>query len=274
MPLSLNNSKDIVANSISVLKGNRTIDVLETIDAVTGLAPATLNSLEKLAKALNDDAGFFTTVKDALDDKAPLESPTFTGLINVSHASDHVTHSITNTQLNGFSSVYFNTKSGASVNEVGQIFCGQTGGLHLRTNTAHPIKFTTYNNAATQLVSILPSMQILANSTRDVEILAPLKVKCPTTTIDNDLTVGGDLLIGTTNVMTALGDKAATSALSNYALTSSLSNYALTSSLSNYALTTALSNYALTTALSNYVLTSSLSSYVNSTALTTALTPY
>ena len=148
MPLSLNNSKDIVANSISVLKGNRTIDVLETLDAVTGLAPATLNSVEKLAKALNDDAGFFTTVKDALDDKAPLESPTFTGLINVSHASDHVTHSITNTQLNGFSSVYFNTKSGASVNEVGQIFCGQTGGLHLRTNTAHPIKFTTYNDAA------------------------------------------------------------------------------------------------------------------------------
>ena len=50
MPLSLNNSKDIVANSISVLKGNQTIDVLETIDAVTGLAPDTLNSLENWQK--------------------------------------------------------------------------------------------------------------------------------------------------------------------------------------------------------------------------------
>ena len=79
MPLSLNNSKDIVANSISVLKGNQTIDVLETIDAVTGLAPATLNSLEKLAKALNDDAGFFTTVKNALDNKAET-STTYTRL--------------------------------------------------------------------------------------------------------------------------------------------------------------------------------------------------
>ena len=70
MPLSLNNSKDIVANSISVLKGNRTIDVLETINALSGLAPATLNSLEKLATALNNDAGFFTSVTTALSNKA------------------------------------------------------------------------------------------------------------------------------------------------------------------------------------------------------------
>ncbi len=61
MPLSLNNSKDIVANSISILQGNRTIDVLETIDAVSGLVPETLNSLEKLATAMNNDSSFFTT---------------------------------------------------------------------------------------------------------------------------------------------------------------------------------------------------------------------
>ena len=58
MPLSLSNSKDIVANSISIIKGNRTIDVLETIDAVSGLAPETLNSLEKLATAMNNDSSF------------------------------------------------------------------------------------------------------------------------------------------------------------------------------------------------------------------------
>ncbi len=51
MPLSLNNSKDTVANSISVIKGNKTIDLIETIDAVQGLAPETLNSLEKQATA-------------------------------------------------------------------------------------------------------------------------------------------------------------------------------------------------------------------------------
>ena len=69
MPLSLNNSKDIVANSISIIKGNRTVDVLETIDAVTGLAPSTLNSLEKLAKAMNDDPAFFTAVSTAIGTK-------------------------------------------------------------------------------------------------------------------------------------------------------------------------------------------------------------
>ena len=46
MPVSLSNSKDTVANSISLIRGNRLIDVLETIDAVQGLAPETLNSLE------------------------------------------------------------------------------------------------------------------------------------------------------------------------------------------------------------------------------------
>ena len=47
MPVRLSNSKDIVANSISIVKANQVIDLLDTIDAVQGLAPETLNSLEK-----------------------------------------------------------------------------------------------------------------------------------------------------------------------------------------------------------------------------------
>ena len=58
MALSLTNSKDIVANSITVVKGNRAIDIVDTIEAVQGLAPETLNSLEKLATALNNDKNF------------------------------------------------------------------------------------------------------------------------------------------------------------------------------------------------------------------------
>ena len=82
MPLSLNNSKDIVANSVSVLKGNQTIDLLQSLDSVTGLAPATLNSLEKLAKALNDDAGFFTTVTTALSNKAETSTTYTQSVVN------------------------------------------------------------------------------------------------------------------------------------------------------------------------------------------------
>ncbi len=77
MPLSLHNSKDIVTNSISILKGTRTIDVLETIDAVSGLAPEKMNSLEKLATALINDSGFFNTLTTALDNKAD-KSTTYT----------------------------------------------------------------------------------------------------------------------------------------------------------------------------------------------------
>ena len=70
MPVSLNNSKDIVANSVAVIKGNKTIDVLETIDAVQGLAPETLNSLEKLATAMYNDSNYFQTVSTAIGNKA------------------------------------------------------------------------------------------------------------------------------------------------------------------------------------------------------------
>ena len=80
MPISLNNSKDIVANSVSVIKGNRTIDLVETIDAVQGLAPETLNSLEKLASAMNNDPNFFTAISTAIGDKAD-KITTYTRLV-------------------------------------------------------------------------------------------------------------------------------------------------------------------------------------------------
>ena len=77
MPISLNNSKDIVANSVSIIRGNRTIDLVESIDAVQGFAPSTLNSLEKLATAMNNDPAFFTTLSTSINDKAD-KSTTYT----------------------------------------------------------------------------------------------------------------------------------------------------------------------------------------------------
>ena len=47
VPVSLSNSTDIVANSVSVITGNKVIDLLLTIEGITGLPPDTLNSLEK-----------------------------------------------------------------------------------------------------------------------------------------------------------------------------------------------------------------------------------
>ena len=80
MPISLNNSKDIVANSVSVIRGNRTIDLVETIDAVQGFAPSTLNSLEKLATAMNNDPAFFTSLSTSIGNKAD-KSNTYTQIV-------------------------------------------------------------------------------------------------------------------------------------------------------------------------------------------------
>ena len=79
--------------------------------------------------------------------------------------------------------------------EVSQIHCGPTIGLNLQTKTAHPIRFSTYTNAATQFSSVLPSMQILANSTRDVEILSPLRCTSALSTFERAVNIGTSSLL-------------------------------------------------------------------------------
>ena len=51
--------------------------ILNLVDS----SPSTLNTLNELAAALNDDASFASTVTTALGDKAPIASPTFTGTV-------------------------------------------------------------------------------------------------------------------------------------------------------------------------------------------------
>ena len=103
MSTCLNNSKDIVANSHSITNGDKTIDVLETIDAAQGLAPApeTLNSLEKLANALNGDSKYFQTVAAAISDKADKSTtyskPVVNGLLDAKVDDAEMTNYATKT---------------------------------------------------------------------------------------------------------------------------------------------------------------------------------
>ena len=56
--------------------------------AVTSLidgAPGSLNTLNELAAAINDDSSYATTLTTALATKAPLASPTFTGTVTSSY---------------------------------------------------------------------------------------------------------------------------------------------------------------------------------------------
>ena len=57
------------------------------VSALVDSAPATLNTLNELAAALNDDASFSTTVTNSIATKAPLASPALTGIPSAPTAS-------------------------------------------------------------------------------------------------------------------------------------------------------------------------------------------
>ena len=70
MPVSLSNSIDIIANSVSIVQDNRLVNILDLISQITGLAPATLNTLQKLAESMNNDNRFYNTINTQLASKA------------------------------------------------------------------------------------------------------------------------------------------------------------------------------------------------------------
>ncbi len=77
MSISLSNSSDIVANSISLINGNTIENITETflskIEAVSniiGLPPTTMNTLEKISQSLSDNPTFFNTIETSIASKA------------------------------------------------------------------------------------------------------------------------------------------------------------------------------------------------------------
>ena len=68
------------ATAISTAKSEAITAATEAILGVD--VPAALNTLDELAAALNDDANYAATITTALGTKAPLNSPTFTGIVN------------------------------------------------------------------------------------------------------------------------------------------------------------------------------------------------
>ena len=119
------------------------------------------------------------------------------GNLTTAGARSVVSSNITNTQSDGFSSMYLNTPFG-----IGQMYSGQNEGLVLATNTAHPIRLNANRFAA----GALNSIEIKGTGTRDVEINAPLLVKGTSTVHSGNVTVNGSLVVGGTNVMTAISN--------------------------------------------------------------------
>ena len=100
----------------------------------------------------------------------------------ISGSQLNVTSTIKNNPLNAYTSLYLNNTSGTpATSDNIQIFSGGNTGLNICTQTPHPIKLRAYIDE----VGAPTSMQILANATRDVEILAPLNIKSSVKIIDN-----------------------------------------------------------------------------------------
>jgi hypothetical protein len=79
MAVSMNNSRDIVANTISVIDGNKVIDLkelclskLDAINNIVGLPVETLNSLQKLGEAINNDGDFFNSIMRQINLKSDI----------------------------------------------------------------------------------------------------------------------------------------------------------------------------------------------------------
>ena len=77
MPVSLTNSIDIVANSVSLYDANQVKNILDLFlnktDAITkniGVPPETLNTIQKLAESINNDQTFYNTINNKLATKA------------------------------------------------------------------------------------------------------------------------------------------------------------------------------------------------------------
>ena len=71
------------SGSTSTTQLATTAFVQQELTTLIGGAPSTLNDLNELAAAINDDANYNSTLTTALATKAPLASPTFTGTIKM-----------------------------------------------------------------------------------------------------------------------------------------------------------------------------------------------
>ena len=77
--LSLTNSKDIICNSISLIQGNKVVDLNNlfltkdsSITDIIGICPENLDTLAEIAAAINNDDQVFGTIQNLLALKASL----------------------------------------------------------------------------------------------------------------------------------------------------------------------------------------------------------
>ena len=78
MPVSSTNSKDIIANSVSIIDANDTLNIIDLIGSISrvvasivGNPTQTLNTIQKLATAINNDPQVYNTIVNMINSKFP-----------------------------------------------------------------------------------------------------------------------------------------------------------------------------------------------------------
>ena len=89
--------------------------VTTAISNLIDSAPGTMNTLNEIAAALNDDANFNTTVTNAIAAKLPLAGGTLTGGLTINHANGLFVHDTNGTSSNRLKFLYNGTSGVATL---------------------------------------------------------------------------------------------------------------------------------------------------------------
>jgi hypothetical protein len=250
MSLSLTNRDDIIANSYSPITSNGSVVVfLDAVQgSVVGLPPASLNTIEKLSSAVSNDPNYFQTMQTSVDSKAD-QSTTYTkdevnAFLDGKPDDAELTAVIDaiNTQLDAKQHKFIVALIPANT---GRLF--DVNSTKFRAiNVASPLGITTPNygyltiscdsytkaESDSKISALVGAAPALLNTL--VELSAALNDDATyATTITNalnatallaspaltgtatavNLTVSGNLITGTTNVLTSLNSNATTTDL-------------------------------------------------------------
>jgi len=142
-------------------------------------APSTLNTLNELAAALGDDPNFATTVTNSIGLKAPIASPTFTGVPSFSLNDGtfikavNATNNIASTNVWGYG-LY---EGGSKLAEISLVRNGSNNQMYIGTTTANQVlrigtanKVTALTIDASQNATFAGSVT-LTSATSDVDLI-------------------------------------------------------------------------------------------------------
>ena len=142
------------------------------IASVVDSAPSTLNTLNELAAALNDDENFASTITTALGEKAPINNPVFTGTVTGTPKTPNQADNKSSSQI-GYIGVPFSTAATTgsytvSYNDAGRLIHSTSSrtitlGDYFMGETIEPgttVVFSTASGATVTFVPLAPGLLV------------------------------------------------------------------------------------------------------------------